>query len=501
MARSKLKRLLARMVPSGDVVESTVKSGLWVLSQNAVGRVIQLVMLVILARLIGPAQVGLIGIVLLTLSALKQFTNLGFNAALVQQREENVDGHLSTAWVLMGARGAIIALSMVLAAPFVATLFGEPETTAMIRVLAVSPLVLGLKNPGVVYFQKNLEFHKQFVYRISGEVLQFVIAVGYALVWPTAWAFVVAYVVSNVFRALVSYLIHDYRPRLSFDRDVAADLVGYGKWLTGTSILYFLYSEGDDAFVGWFLGPAALGFYQYAYRLSNAPATELTQVVSSVMFPTFSKMQDDLSVLRDAFLKTIRINALVAFPVSFGIVVVAPDFVRTFLGTEWTPMIPVMQILAMYGMMRAFTKVFGSVWKAVGRPDYVTKLSAVRVVLIALLIFPLTQRFGTVGTAGLITGLYVFPMVPLDIYVMKREIGTGYGDILGEAVYPFVAGLLMAGGVWAVRSTLALSPPFSLALSVLVGAALYLGLMGLFESLFDVGIKQNVDLVRSSFSD
>jgi PST family polysaccharide transporter/lipopolysaccharide exporter len=495
MSGSWLRKLLDRVAPGGGTTSRVVKSGMWLAGQNAFGRLVQLAMLVVLARLIGPESVGIAGIVLLVLSATKRFTNIGLDAALIQNEDEDVDRYLDTTWLLMSARGVVMALVMVASAPLIADVFDKPSVEPLVRVMAISPLFVGLRNPGVVYFQKNLEFHKQFVYKVSGEVVQFFAAVGYALVNPTAEAFVVGYVVSDGFRFLLSYVIQSYRPRPVFDRALATELVDYGKWVTGNSMLYFLYSEGDDAVVGWLLGPAALSFYQYAYRFSNAPATELTQVISSVMFPTFSHLQDEPGRLRDAFLKTMRINSLVAFPAAFGIAAVAPSFVRGFLGPEWVPMITLMQVLAVFGLLRALTKPFGSVWKAVGRPDIITKLSLLRVGLLATLIYPVSVRFGAVGTAGLVTGVYLFPMLPLDLWVVGRTADVRPTAILGETFYPMVAASAMCAAVWGLRSALVLPALAEFAVLVLVGVVCYLAALAVLEAAFDVGFRGTVETV------
>ncbi|SEO22899.1 polysaccharide transporter, PST family [Halogranum amylolyticum] len=492
------RSLLDRIIPSGGTAERVVKGAFWAMSQNAFGRILQLAMLVILARLIGPSELGLVGIALLSVSAVQKFTNFGLNAALVQREEENVDEHLNTMWVLEMLRGTLIFTVLFLGAPLVAQLFGEPRATDLVRVIGLSPLLFGLTNPGVMYFQKKLEFHKQFVLRIGGEVAQFVVAVAVALVEPTAWAFVAGYVAADVVRLAASYAMHSYRPRPEFDRDSAGQLVGYGKWITGSSILYFLYSEGDDAFVGWFINPAALAFYQYGYRFSNAPATELTSVVSSVMFPAFSKIQTDASMLRETFRKTLRLNAFVSAPVAAGIAVVAPDFVMTFFGSEWMSMVLPMQILAVYGFLRALGQTFGPVWKALDRPDLITKLSAIRVVLMAILIWPLTEAYGIAGTAATVTIISLFPMVPLDVYVTVRMLELRTIEVYREIALPTVASLLMAGVVWFVDGSVDLPAVAELAVSVGVGVVSYLLFVFLFERQFEWGIGRNLESIVSA---
>lgn len=486
----RLRALVRRLSPSGTVGERVVKSVVWLIGQNVMGRILQLAMLVVLARLIGPRELGIVGIGLLALSAMRKFTKIGISAALIQKEEENVDSHLNTTWVLEIARGILIGLVLYLAAPVLANgVFNEPEAMWPIRAIALSPVILAFRNPGIVYLQKNLDFHKQFVYKLGGDVATFVVSIGWALVSPDAWAFVAGFLAADVLRLFISYVIHDYRPWPEFDLEIAKELIGYGKWLTGSSILYFLYSEGDDAFVGWFLTPTMLAFYQYTYRFSNAPATEITGIVESVMFPAFSKLQNDLPSFRRAYLKTLRITSLLAFPSAVGIAVVAPTFMMAFFGEEWMVAVPAMQILAIYGLFRAIARTFSPVWKAVGRPDYITKLSALRVLLMALLIYPLTARYGITGTALTVTLIFVFPMMPLDILITARELKMKSTDILYEFLFPGLASVFMGLGVWYVQTQLPFGSAVNLVLLVAAGTVLYTVAVVVLETLFEWEIR------------
>ncbi|WP_144797958.1 lipopolysaccharide biosynthesis protein [Halorubrum depositum] len=496
---SPLDRLLAlirRMKPGGGTAERTVKSAAWLMSQNVVGRALQLGLLAVLARLVGPAELGLVGIAMLTLSATQNFTTIGLNKALIQKAEENVDSHLNTTWMLEIGRGILIAAILFAIAPFVGGwFFEEPRAVRLIQAIGLSPLLLGFRNPGIVYFQKNLDFHKQFAYKIGGDTAQFVAGVGYALIEPTAWAFVVGFLAADVTKLVVSYAMHDYRPFPSFDLDVAKELVDYGKWLTGSSILYFLYSQGDDAFVGWLLTPTALAYYQYTYRFSNAPATELSQVLTSVMFPAYSKLQSDAEELRSAFSKTLRFTALVSFPAAIGIAAIAPDFVMTVFGEDWMPAVPAMQVLAFYGLMRALAKTVGPVWHALGRPDLITKLSALRVALIAVFIYPMTNAFGIVGTALTVTGIFVFPMLPLDMYIMSDMIDMPMREIYYEFVYPLVASVPMGVAVWYLAGVSPFGSLVNLVLLIPTGAVIYGALVLALEFATKWTVTDNFEMI------
>lgn len=490
--------VLERLTPGGSLAERTVKSGVWVTLMNVSDRALQLVVLVVLARLLGPEAIGLFGIALLALGTMEKFTDIGLNAALIQRRADNIDEYLNTVWVLEAARGALITAVAFLVAPYVASFFGEPQATDLLRVVALSPLLLGLRNPGIVYFRKDLQFHKQFAYQVSGSVFRVIVAIGYALVFGTVWALVFGYLVADVTRLLVSYLIDDYRPRIDFDLSRAKELIRYGKWITGSSIIIFLYSQGDDAFVGWLLTATALGYYQLAYRISNAPATEVASTITSVTFPLFSKLQADSTELTDGFFKSMNITMFVAFPLTFGIAAVAPTFTRAFLGAEWMPIVTTMQLLVIWGLTRAIGELYGSVWKALDRPDLLTKLPIIRVVLMAIFIYPATSMYGIEGTALVIVGSSVLVMLPIEIYLTIEMLGASYRRLALELGYPFVASAVMALAVVAVGEAVSVQPIFQFVVMVLVGVVTYLIATVALESLFGWGIATNIRSMRKA---
>ena len=493
--KDRIARLIRHLTPSGTVVQQTAKSGIWRLATNVSSRSLQLLMLIILARLLEPRHFGLMGIALVTLSATRKFTDIGLNAALIQQHRDNVDDYLDTTWCLEIARGVLILTVLYLLAPVIAGAFGEPEATLPIQIIALGPLLVGLQNPGVVYFYKHLEFHKDFTYRASGGLVQLIVGVSYALVSPTVWALVFAFLARDAVELILSYFLHPYRPWPRFDFAAASELIHYGKWITGSSMIQFLYSEGDDAFVGWYLTATALGFYQYAYRLADAPSTEVSEVIAQVMFPTFAKLQGDVAALREALLQTLRLTGFVTFPMAFGIALVAPSFVPAILGPEWTPMIPVLQLLALYGLLHAITRNFGSLWKAIDRPDLTAKLPLVGLVGIAICIWPMTARWGIVGTALAVILPSLVVLFPLNVYVTATLVECKTWDIYREYAYPFVAASAMFGILWYARLVLSLPALVEFLLLIPAGAAIYLGVALLLERRFGWGIEENLRTV------
>ena len=473
VSKSVMEVVRRALSPGESLAERAVTSGVWVALTNVLDRILQLGMVLLVARLIGPDSYGVMALALVVMSALTQLSRLGIDAALIQREEADVDAYLDTAWVMQNLRSVFVAAILFVSAPAAAGFFDEPQLAPVLRVLALSPLLSGLQNPGLMYLKKDLRFDKQFVYTLSGTVFYVAVAVGYALATQSVWALVFGLVASDFVRLLVSYVVHDYRPWPRFDLEYARELFGFGKWIFASGVVLFLIMEGDDAFVGWYLGTAVVGFYQLAYRVSNAPATEVTQTISSVVFPTYAKMQSDAEDLREGFFKTVQLTTFVSFPVAVGIAAIAPTFVGTFLTEEWGPMIPLIQLLAAWGLLRSLGATTGPLFQAIGRPDVATKIQFGKLVIIAAFIVPATDLYGAVGTALVIVGNSLVFSEPVSTYLAVRVVDGSYARLLRLLAYPALASALMGVAVFGVYTADIASGALELALLVVTGALVY----------------------------
>jgi O-antigen/teichoic acid export membrane protein len=492
----RLRTVYDRLTAGGSTAEQAIQSGIWVAGINVADRILQLLKVIILARLLSPAAFGLLGIALLTIAALRQFSKLGFDEALIQHEDDDVDAYLNTAWVMKIIRGFGIAVVAFLAAPYLAAFFGEPQAEPIIRVVGISPLILSLQNPAVMYFQKNLNFHKEFVYQVGGRLVDLTVAVVIALIFGSVWALVAGIVAMNFVKFVISYGIHEYRPNIEFNFAYGKEMFGFGKWLLVSAILVFLYGQGDDAFVGWFFAAGSLGVYQLAYRFSNAPATEVTHVISRVAFPTLSKVQNDTEKLREGFRRAVQLSTTVAFPMAAGIAAVAPQFVSVVLGDQWRPAIPVMQVLAVWGGIRAFGANVGSVYKSVGRPDISAGIQATKTGAIAIIIYPAAEWFGLVGVASAIV-LSSFVTTPINIYYVLSITQDRAVELIKLIIYPLLGSIVMGGSVITVDTyVLAETSVLNFIFLIILGIILYFGVMSLFENMFGAEFTQLYHKIR-----
>lgn len=497
----RVRATVRRLRPDGTLMAQTVKSGLWATGINVGTRLLQMVMMIILARILGPREFGLMGIALLTNQALNRFSRLGLDRALVQHRERNVDRYLDTTWVVQMARGVVIAALLFVGAPFVASFFGEPRVTLILRVVALSPLLAGMFNPSIVYFEKDLDMHKKFAFDISGATAEFVVAVSFALVYQSVWALVFGFLAADATRLIASYALHEYRPGLRVSWEHARELIGYGKWITATSGISFLLTSGDDAIVGRLLSTTALGYYQIGYRLGKTPPMEASRSLSTVVFPMYSQLQEDADALAGALRRVVRLLSFVSLPAAVGVVVTAPLFVEGILGPQWLPVIPVMQIVAVYGAFSGLTSAFSDIWNAIGRPDLNTKINAFRLVVTGALIYPATVAYGFVGTAASIAGVFLVLIVPLKFHLAVESVDTDHTQLLTELAYPVLASGVMGVALLALRRTLAFSTVVEFLCLVLAGIAVYVAAVAVIEarSAWRIGadVREMLSAVRS----
>jgi O-antigen/teichoic acid export membrane protein len=423
-----------------------IRGGLWVFSLRAINRGLGFIRTIILARLLAPEDFGLLGIAMLSISTLETFSQSGFQAALIQKKE-NVEPYLDTAWTVSAVRGIALFLILFLSAPVIASFFNSPKATLVIRVVALSTLLTGLRNIGIVFFQKELEFDKQFFYEFSATLVDITVAITLAFILKNVWALVWGGLAANLTRLLMSYVLHGYRPRVRFEKEKFQELFGFGKWVLASSMIIFLITQGDDIFVGKMLGVTALGLYQIAYLISNLPATEITHVISQVTFPAYSKLQYDLPRLREAYLKVLKLTAFMSLPSAGGIFILAPEFTKIFLGDKWMPMVPAMQILCVFGVTRALNATTGPIFHAVGKPFVLAKVSFIQLIFLMLLIYPLAAKAKLVGVSWAVTiaNLSCFVLAFRELVIILEESKRNVFNVLFPTI---LATLIMIGLIY-----------------------------------------------------
>jgi len=444
------KNVVKKMTTPGESLsEKAVKGGFWVFSLRITDRIFQLTRTIILARLLSPNDFGVFGIALLVLSILDSFSQAGFQQALIQKKGET-RSYLDTAWTVGLIRGFIIAGVVFFLAKPAAIFFEAPAAENILRIIGISIILQSLNNIAVLYFQKELQFHKFFKYQFLGTIADVTVAITSAFLLKSVWALVFGLLAGNLVRCIMSYVIEPYRPRFRFNRAQAKELFGFGRWILGSSILVFIGAHIDDIFVGRLLGAAALGFYQMAYRISNMPATEITYMIASVAFPAYSKVQDRQVRLQQAYFRIMRLTVAISIPIAVGIVFLAPEFTNIFLGEKWMPMVPAMQLLAVAGLIKSIISTGSPLFTGSGHPNFEFYMQLIRGLIIIIAIYPLTIYMEISG-AALCVILSIVGMLIIWYPFSQNITKASWNKYANTFWPPLFSSLFMVGGIYIAK--------------------------------------------------
>jgi lipopolysaccharide exporter len=288
------------------------------------------------SRLLAPAAFGLMAVANLVVLFIQFFARMGLGSALVQKPDLSKEEirAASTAGIVVGL--ACLVLVWILA-PAVAALFRAPGLPPVLRGLSVSFVFMGWSMTGLGLLRREHRFRTLSIILAGTYVFGYlVVGVGLALLGAGVWSLVAASVASTAAQALCQYAIlrHPLRPVLRWEPYQA--VCGYGARLAGAGLLDYGGSNLDTLTVSRVASTAVLGQYTRAYYLVFQPLTNyLAQALTNVLFPTLSRIQQDLARLRRGYLSVLSLGNLMLFPVCAGIAVAAHELVLVVLGPQW----------------------------------------------------------------------------------------------------------------------------------------------------------------------
>jgi O-antigen/teichoic acid export membrane protein len=372
------------------------KGALWTFLFRLIDRGLGLISVLVLARLLVPADFGLIAMATALTAMVELFTAFGFELALLQ-RANPQRVHYDSAWtlnLLTAISGAgVIALLAWPASQF----FGEPRLVAVMLVLSGSMLLGGLENIGTVDFRRQMNFRGEFRFMAGRRLTAFTVTICAALATGSYWALLAGTISGRVVGIVLSYVMQPYRPRLSLG--AAGDLVRFSGWTLFSGALTAGIQRSPQFVIGRFWGPTDLGLFVLAMDLGTMPTTELAAPVNRAAMAGYSRLAADSAALRSIFLDVGAMVAMVALPAGVGLAVFAEPIVFLLLGTKWLEVAPLLQILAFSGVFVALASNNGVACIASGRPKLNTWIHGSRLIALALLMAVFGPWLGLQGIA------------------------------------------------------------------------------------------------------
>ncbi|MFA3790734.1 oligosaccharide flippase family protein [Aliiglaciecola sp. SL4] len=302
---------------------------------------------VILARLLSPSDFGVIAMAMLALGLLDAISQAGLNLYLLRIKEHQTYLY-NTVWTAGVLQGLIISIPLIVFAPTIASFYQQENLQPVIFCLAAIRLLQSFSNVGLLIAQKQLNFKLDFSVTLYSRIIYMIVTISFAIYLESYWAIVVGHFVFTLSMVILSFIWHEYRPRLQISG--WRDIFQYSKSTVPLSIGRYLNNQGDALVVGRVASADFLGIYNVSINLASMFSKELLIPVIRGLLPNLALLQHE-SDFKQRLITVFALSVYIFLPVGFGLSLVSEEFILVFLGTKWTAAIPLMTWFSLYTMI------------------------------------------------------------------------------------------------------------------------------------------------------
>lgn len=434
-----------------------------------------LVQTAILSRLLLPADFGIVAIAGVVIGFLAIYSELGMSAAIIQ-KQGIADDVLSSLYVLNLAAALVCSMITLAVAPLLANWYGQPELQKLIACLSPAFILSAIGSQFRALNQKHLRFELMAKIEVAGALVSLLVAVLSALEGFGAYSLVFATLANSASTSLFNFVtgLRYHRPSLVFSTKKTGEFLRFGLFQMGDNTLNYLNSTIDVLLVGKLTGTHELGLYSISKSLTMRPAGLINPIFNRVAFPVMSHSQDDQAALRNMFLSGLRLLCFINFPIYAFMFVAAEPLVRILLGEPWLQAAPVLQIMALYFLIRSTGNPVGSLLMATAsyRRSFVWNLALFAIVPFTIWI---GAQQGITGVAWALVFLQLALVIPNWFFLVKPTCNVGFADYFGVQTPSLLAAAGAALAAWSAMNFLS-SPWLDLLAAVGVGAVTYLAI-------------------------
>jgi O-antigen/teichoic acid export membrane protein len=390
----------------------------WLMVKSVVIAALDLARAAVFARLLSPDDYGVMALVMTGIGMCDAFSATGIEI-MVQRDREHHQEKLSGYWTVKFSRGIILTvLTWFLAIP-VAQFYGRPEIIPVMRFLGLSFLFRGLSGFGVEIRQRDMQFRKVALMEIGSGLLVLIAGIVILFITKNIWA-LATYAVINSFAIMItSYILLPWRPRITISPAIFKEVMLFSGSIVLMNIFNYCFTSIDIVTIGKLLGTEDVGYYARSNFLALLPSTYFAGAVSPVLLPVFRNLAEDNARFRKAFIKVLL--AFMAFFSALGILLyVCSKFViLTVYGPKWLPILPIFNILIIYGISKSIVMVTPAVFFIKGKQWSMTLCGALTAVALPFICLPLTIKIGLTGTAWAVVMVAGISHIGLVLYALR----------------------------------------------------------------------------------
>ncbi|HCR0082136.1 TPA: MOP flippase family protein [Klebsiella aerogenes] len=438
--------------------EKTVNGAKWSAIATVASIGISFLQITLLARIIEPHQFGLLTISMLVIMIADTISDFGISNSIIQRKNIS-EVELSTLYWINVMIGLLVFFLVFVLSGLISDLLNQPEIKPLVQLLAFAFIIIPRGQQFRALLQKELEFSKIGLIETSSILIGFAITMCSALYYPFAITAIWGYLCMSICKTLMFAVVGRkiYKPILRFNYKSVSSNIKFGAYLTADALVNQLNSNIATVILSRSLGAVIAGGYNLAYNVAVLPPSRLNPILTRVLFPAFSKIQDDKEKLRTNFYKLLSFVGLINFPVLLGLLTVSDNFVITIFGEKWQFITPILQILCIVGLLRSIGNPIGSLLMAKARVDISFKFNVFKLFLFIPSIWIGATYFGGIGAA---LGFLIVQVINtyLSYFILiKPVLGSSYREYIQSITLPLVLTIPTVVVAWLV-GTINISP-------------------------------------------
>lgn len=457
-----------------NLKEKTIKGLTWSGISQVITQISQLSITAILARLLSPNDFGLLGMTVVFTNFINIFCEMGVSGALIQ-RQDLDESHYSSVFWLNIMSGIVLMFITMAISPYIAQFYNEPKLSPILMLISVNFLITSLTIVQRTIFSKEMEFKKLAIVEVISVIAAGIVGIYFAYSGHGVWSLIYRLLVLSFANMVLLWVLSAWKPRFIFSINAIRDIFSFSVNLMGFNVINYIARNIDTLLIGKFLGAQSLGYYTLAYRLMLYPIQNISGVIGKVMFPAFSKIQNDLEKVRNTYLKMIKAISLVTFPLMCGLFAVAPEFVNVLFGEKWQPTIILIQILCICGIIQSIGTTNGNILLSQGRAALSFKMQIVGTILLTIFIL-VGLKWGIIGVS-ISYVLYTAFFVHFTFYITIKVIKLSYYIFYSKILPSYAMGAIIAVSLMLTRQLFALSTLPLLITLICIGLFIYISLL------------------------
>lgn len=365
---------------SENLKAKTAKGVGWGFADNILGLGITAAANIILARILSPADFGIIGMTAIFMTLSTSLVDSGFSGALTRKKDA-VKADFDTVFYFNLAVSCLLYAVLFFCSPFIARFFKEPILVPVIRILGISLVINAFGIVQKIILVRRIDFRTQAWISLVSSFAAAVAAVAMAFYGFGVWSLVVLQVGKLAVNTILLWSVSKWHPGLCFSRKSFRDMFSFGGRLLITSIISTIWSEMYSFIIGKMYSSSVLGQYSRADKVKNMVTSNVSSVMQKVSYPVLASIQDEGERQINVYRKILKTTVLISFTAVFGVWAVAGPFILTFFGDQWLPAVGYLRIMCFSGLFLPLMMCSANVINADGRSDITLVLEILKTVM------------------------------------------------------------------------------------------------------------------------